>query len=75
LKPDRQKETTAGGAAPAAGQPSPLPLAPASSQVDGEDGGGIPAWLIVIVAAAAAAGAVWRGWILYTRRLPPNRPS
>jgi energy-coupling factor transport system substrate-specific component len=58
------------GAAPAPGQPTALPLVPASSGSDEGDGGGLPAWIIVVVALAAGTGAVWGGWVLYRRRLP-----
>jgi energy-coupling factor transport system substrate-specific component len=50
---------------------NPVPLAPASANgEEGDDGGGIPAWLIALAIVAVGAGAVWGGWVLYRRRLP-----
>jgi hypothetical protein len=47
------------------------PLAPAVARADGsDDGGGIPGWLIALAAIALVSGAVWGGWVLYSRRLP-----
>ena len=73
-KPDRKKHPSASRAAQPAGVPASVPLAPASASGDDGrgDGGGIPAWLIVVLAAAAVGAAVWGGWILYRRRLPAN---
>ena len=71
-KPARKPDPVPGAGAQVPAQPQPLPLAPASSGADEEDGGGIPAWLIVIAAAAAAAVAVWGGWVIYRRRLPAS---
>jgi hypothetical protein len=47
------------------------PLAPAAARADGgDDGGGIPGWLVALAAIAFVSGAVWGGWVLYSRRLP-----
>jgi energy-coupling factor transport system substrate-specific component len=74
----KQEPSGQGDAAPPSpAQPAaprdPLPLAPASSSGEGDDGGGIPGWLVAIPAAAALCAAVWGGWILYRRRLPDHR--
>jgi hypothetical protein len=75
-KPARKPSSGEAPAAQPAGQPAALPLAPASSNTgDGNGGGGVPAWLIVLVVVAALGAAVWGGWVLYQRRLPANRPS
>jgi hypothetical protein len=74
-KPDGKKDPGASNGAQPAGQPAPLPLAPASSSDESGGGGGVPAWLIVVLAAAAGAAAVWGGWVLYRRRLPANPAS
>jgi hypothetical protein len=64
-----QSGTTA--TAPPATTTDPVPLAPASSPVDEDGGGGgIPGWLIALVIVALGAGAIWGGWVLYRRRLP-----
>jgi hypothetical protein len=69
-KPAHKAAPVAGGAAQPPGQPAAAPLSPTSSSAGDAEGGGIPAWLIVIAAVAAASGAVWGGWIVYRRRFP-----
>jgi Prenyltransferase and squalene oxidase repeat len=70
-KPGAKRKAPASKGTQPVGQPAPLPLTPASSSRDKGDGGGVPAWLMVIGAAAAVA-AVWGGWVLYRRRLPAS---
>jgi energy-coupling factor transport system substrate-specific component len=64
----------ANAGAPASGQIPFTPAAPASSATDDGGGGGIPGWLIALAAVALAGGAIWGGWILYSRRLPGSHP-
>jgi Prenyltransferase and squalene oxidase repeat len=72
-KQDRKKKPVTSSGAQPAGQPAALPLSPAfSSGDDGDGGGGIPTWLIVIGAAAVTAAAVWGGWVFYRGRLPAS---
>jgi hypothetical protein len=72
-KPEAKADRVASDAAQPPPPPAPLPLSQTSSSTVENDGGGLPAWLIVIVSAAAALGAVWGGWVLYRRRLPADR--
>jgi Prenyltransferase and squalene oxidase repeat len=71
-KPSGQGNAAPPTRAQPAAPSDPLPLAPASSSAEGDDGGGIPAWPIAIAAAATLGAAVWGGWILYRRRLPDH---
>jgi energy-coupling factor transport system substrate-specific component len=68
-KPGKEKDAQA--TPPTESDPTAtVPLSPAAAQADdGDDGGGIPGWLIALAAIALVCGAVWGGWVLYSRRL------
>jgi Prenyltransferase and squalene oxidase repeat len=70
-EPGKSKASRTTGSSPS--QPTATaPLSPAAAEADGGDdgGGGIPGWLIALAAIALLSGAVWGGWVLYSRRLP-----
>ena len=73
-KPTGRKKANGSGPtaapAPAATQPPPVPLAPASTEADDGEEGGVPSWLIALGAVAVVGAAVWGGWLVYRRRLP-----
>jgi energy-coupling factor transport system substrate-specific component len=66
--PGKRPTPTQPGAQPT-GTTEAVPLSPASSGTD-EDDGGVPGWLIALTLIAAGAGAIWGGWVYYRRRLP-----
>jgi energy-coupling factor transport system substrate-specific component len=71
----RKEKAPASSGPPTPGTTTVPPLAPASSEANGGgDGGGVPGWLIALAAVGLAGGAIWGGWILYSRRLPGNSP-
>ena len=63
---------TAPEGTPVSKQGSPIPSAPASAtnSDEGDGGGGVPGWLIVLAIIAVGTGIIWGGWVLYRRRLP-----
>ncbi|MGZ5340285.1 MAG: prenyltransferase/squalene oxidase repeat-containing protein [Solirubrobacterales bacterium] len=61
----------AAGAVAGATATSPAAPVPAAGQPEDEkDDAGVPAWLLALAGAAALGGALWGGWVLYSRRLP-----
>ena len=68
-KPRAQAQPGQTTTSTASGADAAVPFAPASS-TEGNEGGGVPGWLVVVLVAAAIAGATWGGWLLYRRRLP-----
>jgi hypothetical protein len=68
-KPGSQAQSSPPTTSTPTGADAAVPFAPASS-TEGNEGGGVPGWLVVVLVAAAIAGATWGGWLLYRRRLP-----
>ena len=70
VKPGQEKEAQATGPTES-DRTATVPLSPAAAQAaGGGDDGGIPGWVVALAAIALASGAVWGGWVLYSRRLP-----
>ncbi len=49
---------------------SPVPLAPASTSADSDDGTDLLVYVLVGAGAVALGAATWGGWVRYRRRLP-----